>query len=238
MKGLTIFEMLLVLVIASGILMLSLNQYQSFRSVSDAEKLKQTVLNIARGAAGFYYANCKPTSTNNFFWKNTPIDSGDYYLDIKSGLRDAGFLPDQMPNPLVNQSGSDAYEGYTLRFDPALKDRTVCLQGSSGTCSETTSTGTIVNWGIIIYVCLKNANQAEYLKNMTNATNVVGCVGGGEGKSLLFWFLPSEIMGQFNSNWTQFPLMQQFTQMYTTMPMTYLTSTSGAANVQYYYCGS
>jgi type II secretory pathway pseudopilin PulG len=238
MKGMTIFEILLVLVIAGAILLLGMRQYQVFKMGADAEELKDIVNNIAVAAANYYRANCdyslKATSP---FWQEDPPQTGHYItIDIKNDLEAGGFLRPQKFNALVYKTSTDPYEGFTVRFNPYVTPVQTCTQSSGGVCQNKVSTGFAINWLIWVTVCLKNPTQGTFLKSATDALDLTASCD--TGSRLFFSFIPTQVLLPQSSNALIAPVQQQFKQMYTTDNQSYLLSTTGAADTQYYYCGS
>jgi len=237
MKGMTLFEMLLVLVIAGFILAFSLGQYRSLKSGADAEVLKANVNTIALATAYYYRANCAepavvPSATNPLWKIIPPVTGTSVPVDINTQLVTPGFLGPILPNSLVSQPGGTPYEGYTVTLNSTVTPRTVCTAGTSSACTATVTTGTVINWTINILVCLQDPTTLTLLQSLTNAdsistTSSASCTTGG---ALIFNFSPSALMVTSPE--------QAFIQMYTTMPTSYLMGTAGASNTQYYYCGS
>lgn len=246
MKGITLFEMLLVLAIASAIIVMAIAQYPSYKNVSDTERLQATIDNIFLATANYYRANCKP-STTSALWtlSGGKLVPTSVTVDIKNMLVTKGFLDPLLPNGMISQAGNDPYDGYTVLINMTYQDAAYtqllqkyqCTTSSGGVCTNNVAVGTVALAQIYVAVCLKTSQYMNQVIAMMNPDSTSACSGG---QLLRFFRMPSSVIAQSSSDTgnSMRASQQVFAEMYTTAPLSYLLGTSGAANKQYYYCGS
>lgn len=263
-EGVTLVEALLVVAIASGIIYLSVQQYQSYKHDGDIIQVNANVNTIFQAMTSYYRANCYGQtnasqqmvagSLNPLY---TPPPSTSVPIDITALLKTPGYLTTAMPfNPLVDSTGPGA-NGYVAQFNKATTTRYECLTGINATgpsdpkCTKKTAVGTIVVWKAQVAILLKDTAQAnQYVKLLDGdcLSDYAGGIvtpcssSGNTGKYVVWERLPSS-----NSNtssvsdyWETIPTVHQFTQMYTTDPILLLTPDPNgpATSNQYYLCGN
>lgn len=242
--GITLLEILLVLVILTAILFLSMQQYLIFRRDADVRHLQANVDTLFYAMGQYFRAHCK----NDPF--NTQA-SNPYQVVPLSTLITEGYLTlpnnaNTMPlNPLVDDSTGD---GYVLQLtQQPLTQRTVIM---SDTPASRQSVGSINTWQIEVAVKLavdqealpayQNVMAATCLSNNTRGY-IQPCRENPDPSNaayLLFERAPSFAnLGYRSSYWLSLPTVKQFTQMYTTYPITVLTN-NALTNQQYYVCGN
>ena len=258
-EGVTLFEVMLVIVIGAAILYLSISQYQIFKSGTDVQQLQYNVDTLFQSATKFYKANCisqtNPTTgakiagTGLLDPANSPANpyiitptqlQNDGYLAIP-GSATAGTLPFPI-SPLVNSSGTN--NGYQVQYNLTTVNRTVKTYPSN----TAVPSGTIYIWTIQVSVQLLHPETAtQYLSLLgadcistpvTSGTGINPCSAGlstGTTLFLVWQRLPSMSTSVPPGTWIMNPTVTQFNQMYTTDPMTYLL---GNAPTQNYLCGS
>lgn len=239
--GITLTEVLLVFAIGVSMVMLSVQQYQTYRLSADAAAIKYNVDLLAQAATFYYLANCNLNSAPSTYALRPNLSASTVTVNISTTLAGSSYLTNTLPmNPLVdNGTTPNQYAGYSLQFSKL---------------TSTVETGTIVQWQAKVGVKLKKVKYATYLKNLTNAT----CVTTKSGSSLracdapgtpsdsnaylAFDFLPSigttpETQSGF---WQAGANLLEFKQMYTTYPKSYLMGSDGKtpSSTQYFYCGS
>ena len=245
--GVTLLEVLLVLVIISAIIVTSLMFYNSLENDKDILQLRATVDMLSEAAAQFYQANCVYgglLNPNNVSGNIVPVD-------VTKSLIQPGFLnafPN--PNPLVNTSQQNV--AYIVQFNQFTSPRMqpVCANPPQCTATSLVNIGTIVLWRIQVSVLANDINMLNANRGILGAdctsslaagqqggNTVAPCSAGKAGPYLVFERLPSypAVSAQALSPfWLSNPLLRQFTQMYNTLPMTFLTGSS--AGHQYFYC--
>ena len=124
-QGATLFEIMLVLVVAGTILALVIRQYNGMRSDADVEQAKYIVDQLFGAAADYYHANCRipidPVTgaivgtTGTLDPAYSPAPSNPYPVTVNS-LKPSGYLAISLPlNSLVNNNGTNG--GYIVQFN-------------------------------------------------------------------------------------------------------------------------
>jgi len=247
-EGVTLLEVMLVLIIGASIIYFSLQQYLSYRTSADILAVQSNVDVLFESLGNYYHANCygnidpvtlRPNGTLNpatFPPTNFPV--------TLSVLKQQGYLTQNLPlNPLIDNS--DPAVSYIMQFNQApVTQRRVCqTQG----CSQGVNVGSVIVWQAQVSVLLKNQTSAKAYKNIMGAdclsTNsgsyVVPCSSSANTGNYVVWTRPpSFASSKANSTyWLSLPAIKQFTQMYTTYPILVLTDQTDTAN-QYYVCGN
>lgn len=249
-KGVTLLEVLLVLAVIAMILALSLKQYQLFRRDGDIQQLQYNVDILFDAMVGYFRANCTKKFVQQPNSKGIVVVTLDnlikgHFLVVPNGK--------MIPSPFLDTSGTS--QGYALQFNqllvnnPAkLPQRYVTLQAGV----NPTPVGNVSAWEIQVSVRLKDPQTAMQMKSFLAAN----CLSSGSPSNgvttcsqaqlnadqyAVFERLPTFASAQYNSQlWIMSPLVRQFTQMYTTLPILILTGDSSNQNFipnQYYYCG-
>lgn len=252
-SGITLVEVLLVLVVGVTILVSAFKLYDRLRVDSRILELKSNVDTLFLAAANYYQVNCAKGGT-----LDPTIATGTVKtIDITTDLITPAFLPASFPpsNALVDPAAGPGLKGYVVQFNKYLKPRYQQTCSDPPTCStlEDTQVGTVVIWQIQIAVKMKNTAAAQlaayktYLNAdcLATATGTPGstplCSTSPTGNYLIFQRLPSAVM--FNANaqssfWSINPMAKQFGQMYTSNPITDLTGQDHSTEYQYFYCSS
>lgn len=247
-EGVTLIEVLLVLVISMGILYLSLQQYLSFRRDADITTVQYNVDLLFQSLAKYFRANCRTNPSFNSYFPGQSISVS------MNTLVNGGYLTTPIAlNPLVDPSGPG--KGYVMQFNQYqtggnLPTRTVTKSTLSGGTSV--SVGKIVIWRAQVSVnisptyqtstaapALKNSFSADCLSSLAGAI-VTPCATAPTGSTTyIAWErVPSLSSSQSNSTfWQSMPMLKLFTQMYTTDPILILTDQTQSGS-QYYVCGS
>lgn len=257
--GVSLLEVMLVLAIGGAILFLSIQQYQSYRRDADMIQVQANVNAIFQAMGAYYRSQCygttDPTATINptTFGALNPEGgvslSSSFPVNIQTALIDGGYLTSSaLPlSPLVNASGAGT-RGYVAQFNPQTVDRKVC-QDTACTPANMATVGTIVIWKAQVAVQLQNpGEQKQYLNllagdclSSSSGTTVTPCTsGGGSGNFVVWQRLPSAANTNVKSDyWVTIPTVNQFKQMYTTIPVTQLIDATGSGSyTQYYLCGN
>lgn len=265
-KGVSLLEVMLVLVIGSGIMMMAISQYQSMRRDSDVEQVNFNVDQIFQAAADFYQANCRiqidpvtgqvngtgkldPRYKNSSGTASTP--SNPYPITITE-LTSGGFLRNTLPlNPVIQNTGLNG--GYVVQFNqftPA-PDRTVLTSLST----TPVKLGQIIIWRIQVAVELHDVAKATSYKNLLRAdclstldssgTSVTPCsqVTSAPTAAPVYavWErLPSFAVPGSNSGlWMTNAVNKEFSQLYETQSIVLLGGLPESSYPQQYYlCGS
>lgn len=257
--GVTLLEVMLVLIIGASMIYFSLMQYQSYRHDADAVQVQANVNAVFQAMSGYYRQNCDRDPSSNVsghtgYGTLNPLRTGftsPLVMNVQSDLRDTGFLTTKFPlNPLVNNSGGS--DGYLAQFNLGTPtQRQICDTGPAA-CSSPINIGQITTWIAQVAVQINNpANDPNralaYLKllggdclSTASAGQVTPCVAGsvGTGNYVVWSRLPSNSnTGAQSDYWILMPTVNQFKQMYTTYPILNLTNGSATSN-QYYLCGN
>lgn len=251
-EGVTIFEIMLVLVIMAGILYFSISQYLLFRRDADIRIVQSNVDMLYDSMVKYFYANCDDPTVDRVLYSYYPQQ---YYPLRLNTLINSQYLilpPNQlMPfSPIVNVKGKD--QGYMLQFNqfvnktppPVLPQRTIQVS-PDGT---TVNAGSIILWQIQVAVELQDKTNAKLYKNLLGAD----CLSNASGNYVIpcedapanadqyaVWMrLPGLGSSEANSSyWQTKPLLRQFNQMYGTDPILSLTYETSLTQTQYYRCG-
>lgn len=253
--GVSLLELLLVLVVAGLILIAGYRQYLIYRYDADVQQLKQNVDILMASMTLYYRANCGETGALS----PTVALTDPMKIDINNDLIQNGYLSaNAFPvSPLVNRKGGDL-GGYRVQFNKLTMPRSVCTS-ATGTdsagplttqgCASSTVIGTILIWKPQVAVSLANTALAQTqlqqlggdcLSSPSSNTTVYPCSANQPGTFVVWERLPSNASTQMNTPFHQLmPTAQQFQQMYTTYPITYLTQSSGVGpyETQYFLCG-
>jgi Tfp pilus assembly protein PilE len=261
MLGVSLIEVILALLIGISLLLISIRQYQSFKLDQDIRQLQYNVDTIFQAMNRYYQANCfgtthPSTGVVTSGTLNPALNPANPFLiNITTDLANTGFLTNRIPRSLiVNTAGpaTNQYNGYVAQFNQSTQSKMLCI--SSG-CASQTNVGTIVTWRAQVAVLLQKPPQAQQYKNALTADCLSNLGAGGtvipctpvsiSGNYLVWERLPSFASPNSESeSWVLNPTVNQFTQMYTTYPGTYLLNTQGQITAQptnpsqNYLCGS
>jgi hypothetical protein len=249
--GLTLLEVILVIVIATSLTLLSVKQYQQLRLQSSISQLQANVDQIAAAAARYYYANCSGGTLDP---RSTSFKGyGSQVLNITSDLYTPGYLTSYPPlNPII--AGSTAGSGYIVQLVGTSSTRTTCATPAGSTTVDcSTPIGTNVNWSIVVAVQLNDSTKAKTYLGSSGANCITNQTGTGATKPVytcanapsastnyLAWeVLPSMASIKAQSVlWITNPVVKQFKQYNESYSLSYLTSVSHSPEYQYYVCGS
>jgi hypothetical protein len=258
-QGVTLIEIILVLVIALAITFLSVQQYLAYRHDANIMQIRYNVDTLFQALTNYFRANCRSNSSFNTY--NAGVSVPVTLPTLTSG----GYLTSSIPaNPLVDGTGQGA--GYITQFNqyqmtstgvyPYLPQRTATLSTASG--GNTVSTGYITVWQAQVAVNLNNPTNdpnvalayqeelgADCLSDMTSAGwsggyVVTACEFSPIAANYVVWTrAPTSSLGSNGSSpyWLSLPVLKEFTQLYTTDPILILTDQTQTAS-QYYVCGS
>lgn len=161
--GVSLVEVILALVIAGMIIVMGLRQFQIYRTDAAAQRIRYNAEEIMRGAAYYYYANCKNSSGVTATLDPANFSGDTYTSATVSTLVSNGYLMAAPAlNPLVDSSGASG--GYLLQFNRSISIRYYCTSSSS--CDPI---GNDVIWRIQVSVLLKNTSAASRYLKMTGA---------------------------------------------------------------------
>lgn len=255
-SGVTLLEVMLVLVIAAAILFFSIRQYEMWKADATLQEVKQNVDTVFQALSFFYRINCNGSydETGKLIpGKLNPVANPppktNYPVNIEQDLVKAGLLQTKLKtifptNMIVDDTDVKTY-GYIAQFNeqPPVP-RIVCTEGTnsfnptSPSCKSSTQIGTIIIWKAQVAILLRNKNDAQFylsalggdcLSNLSADGIVEPCdKSNGVGPYVVWERLPSLASPYTQSIYWQsnFPV-KQFNQMYTTYPVTYLTASGG-----------
>lgn len=240
--GLSLNEMLLVMVIASSIMYMSIRMYFTYKTDIEVQQVQANVDAIFQAMSAYYRANCNRTS-NAFGQLNPAVFAGTTKnIDIQNDLITPGYLSaSSLPlNPVVNSSGS-GYKGYVAQFNRVTLNRTVCTGTVGGVpaydtsnppCNQTGNAGQVVVWQAQVSVELSpyivsNNYKTAYLSIMLgdclstlSGSNVKQCTVGSTGTFVVYERPVSNAINKTGSTyWVSTPLLQEFKQMYELYPL-------------------
>lgn len=267
-RGITLLETMLVSVIASAILILSYQQYRSYKLDSDINQVKYNVDQLFQAASYYYQANCRNQVNSS---TGAPI-AGSGALDPLNNpvtptvitpvqLYQAGYLKEMLPwvPSLVYDDGTNTMTGYVVQFNllTPQQARTINLSGGG-----TANVGNIYVWRIQVAVYVKpnttrvgkftvsTQDQAQKYMSMMGGQ----CVSQPTGSSVMPCSPTSTMTGDYvvferlpsfatpSSSSGLYPTnaaIKQFNQQYTTYPILYMTGGSASASSpQNYLCGT
>jgi len=195
-RGITVFEVLLVLVIGASLLLITIRQFQSYRVDADVQQLKYNVDTIFQAMARYYKVNCygrvdpdnagtaynppgqiEPGTLN----PNHPDVTNPFPVNIQTDLIDKRFLISNLPtglplNPLVDYSDGNL-GGYVAQFNESILDRYVCETTNGNVsvntpydtnCTSKKQMGTIVIWRAQVAVKLNDPDTTDQYLRLLN----------------------------------------------------------------------
>ena len=241
--GVTIFELLLVLVIAGLIIALGIQQYGSYQRQAQYNNLSRNVNLIFQSMAGYHQANCHlnkdyngvPTTeglldpSNTVVFPTPPPPPFSQVINIATDLSAPGFFTQKIiASPLVDTSvGAAGFLGYIAQFN--LSTLTRQAQEDNGTQAGIPVTiGTVYLWRLQVAVKMLNPTSV----NMKNYKNLLAadCISELSGNtvtpcdssppadgSFLVWERPPSfaLPDSISSTWPSTPRLKQFNVMYT-----------------------
>lgn len=253
--GLSLIELMLVFAIASAVIIMSLKQYEVFRSDKDLRQVLYNVDMLAQGAANYYWANCNGqyNPANNTFIPGTlnPVNPttppNPYPINITVDLQQKGYLPAQLN--LLNNSIVTGAASYVVQFNEAPPTPRTILACDDAACTTSSQKqiGTNINWRIQISVKLRDVTKAQVYRNLFGAeclsnlsgTTVLPCTSApaGANQYLVFTRPPAFATPRSSSvlNQNQ-PNLDLFNQQYRVNPITSLTSGDHSVEYQYFLC--
>lgn len=246
-KGATLIEVILVLAIASFILLLSFNQYLSYRRNADVMQLQTNVDMLFGALESYFHANCSNPDSP----LSAKSESVSYAVPIEK-LMSEGYLVlsnnKMQGNPLVNADSQG--QGYILQFNQTQVSGELPTRTQEMTNAPSVSIGSVVLWQAQVAVNLSNPNTTQQYLNILNAnclSNLSGDIvtacnqGPSGGDYVVFERGPSRPSSKANSiYWLNNPNVKLFKQEYTTDPITILVEPSQTEQLskQYYLCSS
>jgi len=177
--GVSLGEVILVLVIVGMVFGMGIQQYVVYQRDVNLRQIVANVNTISQAAANYYYANC--------FGKTDPgagtvipgtlnpgsSPSNPFTLNMTNDLVTPGYLTTTIPlNPLIDSSGAN--NGYVVQYTRTDTPSMLCIDSG---CSKKTQIGTTVSWNMQVAVKLSNPDLASQYSKITNAT----CVSSQKG---------------------------------------------------------
>lgn len=245
MSGLTLVESLLVLVIAGAIIFMGFQLFQSFRRQNEVSQLQANVDSIFQAMRGYFIANCGDKDMP--FSSEYTANNGSLPI-LLNDLISGGFLSRKLStSPLLgypDPDNPDETAVYVMQYNqvqplPERKVKTVFGERTIGR---------ITIWKAQVAVLLKNQDTLDQYKNMLGANCLSSVAGGGivipcdqnsTGSYAVFERMPSagsNRLGSQSTYWQTMPVVAQFKQMYTTMPILVLVDDPKLADKEFFVC--
>lgn len=249
--GVTLVEVMLVLAVGAMIWVISVQQYNMFKSDKDIRQIQYNVDMLAQAAADYYWANCNGTFnpgintiTPGTLNPNNPTPPGNPYpLIIASDLTNKGYLPASL-----SLAANSIASNYAVQMDNKMYAKTqVSCDDAACSSSSPKTIGTIVSWTIQVSVKLRDTSKAQTYKNLLQADclseisggTVLPCTSAPANSKTYAVFLRSPAFptplskSALNQNRAK---LSVFNQQYTVKAITNLTTGNHPANYQYYLC--
>lgn len=168
--GVTLVQMMMVLIFAGSILYFSVKQYQSWQLDANVQQVKSNIDQISLAAAQFVVANCNA----NGILDPANYSGSSYSINVENNLIKGGYLTQTIPlNPIVNNSGpTGSYNGYTVQLNKVSVPRAQCTAGTTTSCTTTTTIGTVVLWSLQVGIKLTNPAMSSQLQSLLAANCV------------------------------------------------------------------
>lgn len=265
--GVTMLELMLVILIGAAIVIFGLQQYQQYQKNQYAIQLRSTVDSLLEALGSYYQANCETgtLSPTSMTFPPSPIafdDGGRLLNDLQNGYLPANVL---FFNPIVDNTATN--QGYAVQLNffqstnPAQPGRRtqVCYSfwgtSTGAGCSDTplpTPNTMIIGWQIQVAVKIKDPATILNYVGLTGADCAVESLtpgvpadcGSSTGSTnplryLIWQRLPAFASSAINSSlWLSNPLVKQFKAQYTHDEMYELYMNNTATSPYYYLCGS
>lgn len=142
MRGVTMLELMLVILIGSSILLFSLEQYREYQANQYAIQLRSSVDSILQAMSYYYQGNCQrgtlSPSMLPAFPPNPPIfnRNGNLWNDLNNG-----FLPANWQGLNVIVDNSAANQGYSVQFNYYEATKPISPGRNTTVCSPFWSSG-------------------------------------------------------------------------------------------------
>lgn len=152
-RGVTIFELLLVMAIAGSIIMLGISQYTLFRQRAEISQVQFNIETLFQAMNHYYLAHCEDDSIFKIGPPNKPVQ-------IKvSNLRNEGFLADDALIVVPNYVNPDEDTAYPMQFNPAEQDKII----------DGENLGKVYLWTFQIGLRLADGKRSTNAQSITNA---------------------------------------------------------------------
>jgi type II secretory pathway pseudopilin PulG len=254
MGGMTLLEVMMVMVIAAFFVVLSIRVYVPIQRGGDVAQVQANVDQLFQAASYYYQANCRrqvdpvtgPIAGTGLLEPTTTYAPANPFPVTVAALRTAGFLDVPLPLNKIVQSAS-ANNGYMVQFNGVTPsaDRLVRL-----TSTTTMPAGKIIMWRIQVAVQLRDLSTATTYGNLLGADCLSSLSSGvvtpcgvvappTAGVIYAVWErLPSLAVPTSTSQyWMLNSVVKEFTNEYQTVPASY---SAGLPTLQQqnYLCGS
>jgi type II secretory pathway pseudopilin PulG len=246
-KGVSLLELLLVLVIASGILYFSIQQYFIYKQDSEVRQLQANVDLLFQGLGSYFRAYCKEEPFSRFYGpQHLRVTMNELQPYLNGKIKPNVLVDNRLP---VNQE-------YILQFNqfqtqdaapPPLVEN-LPYRSVMVAPDKSVPVGYITVWQAQVAVKLRDRATAPQYQAWLGA-DCVSSLGGTfvtpcaanprQGAYAVFTRQPSLPSTQANSTyWPSMPVAAQFTQMYEAPSILLLLIDPSLAQQQYYVCGS
>lgn len=236
--GVTLFEILLVLAIATIFFILGMNLYYSLKLEQDANRVRANVDILFQGLKGYYQANCRGSTAVLDPSKNP---SNPYPIDIPSKL--VRFLAEWPLGASQFNVFPEPNYGYIVQFNKVESNRYIyacnkvdgkleCSKPEAIWAAQQANTSrrkTLIIWvsqvaqqmpdndTAVRYQALLGANCVSNLKSDENGEYVEPCTPppAAGGDYLVWERLPGAMTDNTSTLWPSMSIVKQFTQQYT-----------------------
>lgn len=256
-QGVTLIEMLLVMLLASTIIFFGINTIQRYRAEQEFNQIKFNIEVLFQALRQYYQANCGKQGGPLDPVTNPKVIDQPFLIDLRSHLQ--GYLATNWPNynAQVDDQDKKLYKGYGAQLNPKVRDNArsirTCIKDSSGlpVCSFTSLENNNVKsliWQFQAVVKINDPDNAQRYRAMAGADCVVDSVpddapvncttdASTTGQYLVWQRAPSYAPMSIGSElWITTPRVKQFNLQYTHDPM-YDLSNPDSSTVKYYLCG-
>lgn len=261
-KGITLLEMLLVLVIASSILMLAFRFYNRYQVEQQFVQIQTNIDTLFQALGNFYRSNCQKGLLSPID-KTPPLDiSVPYPITdetlFNNNLITTGFLSKSWPAMNTQVDETFGYKGYSVKLNPKFVESTeinnrVCYQfdkNNPPVCYEGVNPNRkILFWQLEIAVKVNNSAYAQAYGPYIGASCIVEALptdvpvncatdSDEEGQILVWQLMPSDpFMHPKSDSWILNPVEKDFNMLYTHDPMYEMYDPNAPEQYQYYLCG-
>jgi type II secretory pathway pseudopilin PulG len=247
LRGMTLLEVLLVIVIGIAILILGFRQYQNIKAESDFQIIQYNVDTLFSAMSLYFQANCSQGTLSPSYLSPQKF-STPFPISINNDLMNPTYAYlTVLPKASSLVSSTNGWTSYIVQFNPQINIRQMTPNQTGNNLNN--NLGMALIWTIQVAVHMKSNTGVQTYANILDAACISSMQNGmvtscnsnpTPGKYIVFQRLPSWASPNSLSNyWTMNPQVKLFKQLYTTAPFQYLMNSQGYStqgNMQYYLC--